>query len=174
MDPTFRQRVDEADALPELFDLVKQAVEEDLGRSRAGLMLGLARLGFSPRGWIGGYFVAGSNAIVLNGDLLDYVRAQDQARYNAYVFQLMLHEYLHTLGVFDEARVRELVHGIAADRLGDDHPATRFAAAMRPGGRASAPDYVRDVVHPRVGKPPGDPQVEILRGFDLDATPYIQ
>lgn len=174
MDPSFRERVDGADELAELFDLVKEAVAEDLDRSRAGLMLGLARLGFSPRGWIGGYFVAGSNAIVLNRDLLDYVQAKDPERFNAYGFQLMLHEYLHTLGVFDEARVREIVHRVASDRLGDDHPATRFAAAMRPGGDADAPDYVRDVVHPRVGKPPGEARIEILRGFDLDASPYIQ
>lgn len=173
-------RVDAAPGYPELFACVKELVEAELDASRTGIMLGLANLGFSPQGYVGGYFVTGTNAIVLNRDLLNYVRVRDAERdadlHNAVAFHLLLHEYLHTLGHFEEGRVRRLVHRLCRDGLGEDHAATRIAAAFLPGtDPAGVPDFLRAVVHPEVGwTPPGGPDFEIVRGMDPDASPYIQ
>lgn len=157
-----------------LFRLVKRLVEARLRKSRAGIMLGLAPLGLSPEGFLGGYFVLGSNAMILNRDVLHYVKAHEPAHHNAYAFHVLLHEYLHTLGYFGEDEVRPLAYEISRDALGADHPATLIAAAMVPGMEGAAPEFFRKLVYPQFGwAPPRRPAIEIVKGFDPDATPYI-
>lgn len=167
-------RVNEARDYTQLFGLVKELVERGLGRSRAGIMLGLAELGLSPGGFLGGYFVAGSNAIVLNRDVLAYVKRNEPAHHNAYAFHVLLHEYLHTLGYFDEGEVRRVALELSREGLGEAHPATLIASAMTGRGAPGAPELFRRLVFPRYGAvPPGDPHIEIVKGFDPDASPYI-
>jgi len=168
-------QVDGARDYTELFRLVKRLVEARLGRSRAGIMLGLAPLGLSPGGFLGGYFVVGSNAIVLNRDVLGYVRLNAPDHHNAYAFHVLLHEYLHTLGWFSEDDVRPLAHTLSVEALGEDHPATLIASAMLPGAEGGrAPAFFRKLVYPSFGwAPAARPEIEIVKGFDPDATPYI-
>lgn len=168
-------RLEESRDLPALFDVAKDLVEAELGRSRGGIMLGLSRLGLSPQGYLGGYFVLGSNAIVLNRDVLDHVQAAYPEHYNAYAFNVLLHEYLHTVGYLDEGALRQVVHDLVEDAFGPDHPATRIAAAMTPAGRdGDAPAFFRQLTMPRYGyKPPGAPRIEYVKGFDPRAASYI-
>ena len=176
VDPAVVSAVDDAQSYAELFRVVKRLVERTHHRSRAGIMLGLSSLGVSPGGFLGGYFVVGSNAIVLNRDVLNYVKTTEPRYHNAYAFHVLLHEYLHTLGWFREDEVRPLAYDLSLDALGPDHPATLIAAAMdtREHGRKDAPEFFRKLVYPRFGwAPAGRPDIEIVKGFDLDATPYI-
>lgn len=174
MDSAFAAQVDAAPDYTSLFRLVKRLVERNLGKSRAGIMLGLAPLGLSPQGFLGGYFVVGSNAIVLNRDVLHYVRANRPEAHNPYAFHVLLHEYLHTLGYFTEEEVRPLAHDLSLGALGPDHDATRIAAAMVPGAAGEAPEFFRRLVYPQFGWAPSRrPEIEIVKGFDPDATPYI-
>lgn len=168
--------LDDARDYAELFRLVKRLVERHLRKSRGGIMLGLASLGVSPGGFLGGYFVIGSNAIVLNRDVLSYVKTTEPRYHNAYAFHVLLHEYLHTLGYFREDEVRPLAHDISLEALGPQHPATLIAAAMdtRETGRTDAPEFFRKLVYPSFGwRPAGRPDIEIVKGFDHDASPYI-
>lgn len=166
--------VDSARDYTALFREVKRLVERELGKSRAGIMLGLAPLGLSPSGFFGGYFVLGSNAIVLNRDVLHYVKLKEPAWHNAYAFHVLLHEYLHTLGYLGEHEVRPLAWEISEAALGEDHAATRIARAMVPGEHAEPPAFFRNLVYPEFGwAPPSRPAIEIVKGFDPDATPYI-
>lgn len=176
MDADAVRTLDEARDHTQLFRLVKRLVEARLRKSRAGIMLGLASLGLSQNGFLGGYFVVGSNAIVLNRDVLNYVKVNDPQHHNAYAFHVLLHEYLHTLGYFGEDEVRPLAHEISRDALGEEHPATRIAAAMDPtsGDDRHAPEFFRRLVYPAFGWAPARrPEIEIVKGFDPDATPYI-
>jgi hypothetical protein len=160
----------------DLFRLVKRLVERDLRKSRAGIMLGLASLGVAPDGFLGGYFVVGSNAIVLNRDALNYVKINQPEHHDAYAFHVLLHEYLHTLGWFREDEVRPMARAISEKALGTDHPATLIAAAMDPtvAPDPRAPEFFRQLVYPRFGwAPQRRPEIEIVKGFDTDATPYI-
>jgi hypothetical protein len=192
-------RIDGARGYADLFQIVKEVVQRHVGKSRAGIMLALSRLGLSPEGYLGGYFVLGSNAIVLNRDVLDYVRATQPEYLNAYAFHVLLHEYLHTLGYIPEDEVRPLANALSAKALGARHPASVIAAAMDPtapkisireeekgsGSDASAeesgedtdmisPDFLRKLVYPPFGWAPArDAPIEIVKGFDLDASPYI-
>jgi hypothetical protein len=178
VDPAAARELDEAPDYTRLFRLVKRLVESRLGKSRAGIMLGLAGLGLSPEGFLGGYFVLGSNAIVLNRDVLRYVQATEPRYHNAYAFHVLLHEYLHTLGYYGEDEVRPLAHRISLEVLGPEHAATRIAAAMDPTVDAAqagdAPAFFRQLVYPPFGWAPSrKPHIEIVKGFDPDATPYI-
>lgn len=174
MDEQFVARLAAARDHTALFKLVKELVERKLRKSRAGIMLGLAPLGLSPHGFFGGYFVVGSNAIVLNRDVLHYVKLHEPDWHDAYAFHVLLHEYLHTLGYFSEDEVRPLAHELSVDALGPDHPATRIAAAMVPGASGQPPEFFRKLVYPQFGWAPARrPTIEIVKGFDPDATPYI-
>ncbi|HWG92130.1 MAG TPA: hypothetical protein VNZ52_14870 [Candidatus Thermoplasmatota archaeon] len=167
--------VDGARGYTELFRHVKHLVERRIGKSRAGIMLGLTSLGVSPGGFLGGYFVLGSNAIVLNRDVLDYIKATQPDYHNAYAFHVLLHEYLHTLGYIGEDEVRPLAHALSVEALGEDHAATRIAAALNGAGeQGEVPEFFRKLVYPEFGwRPQGRPHIEIIKGFDPDATPYI-
>ena len=175
MDPKVVAELDGARDYTALFRLVKRLVERRLRKSRAGIMLGLANLGLSQGGFLGGYFVLGSNAIVLNRDVLDHVKLKEPASLNAYAFHVLLHEYLHTLGYLGEDEVRPLAHVISEEALGPDHPATLIAAAMLPGAQEGrGPSFFRNLVYPEFGwVPTRRGPMEIVKGFDPDATPYI-
>jgi hypothetical protein len=66
----------------------------------------------------------------MNRALLDKVVAAGQPRshINAFVYSILLHEYLHSLGVIDESEVRRLVNEISLKTFGPDHPASQIAA----------------------------------------------
>lgn len=171
----YRAHVDGARDYTELFRTVKRLVERELRKSRAGLMLGLSSLGVAPTGFLGGYFVVGSNAIVLNRDVLNHVKAKEPAYHNAYAFHVLLHEYLHTIGYLTEDAVRPLAHALSEKALGPDHPATLIAAAMLPGATdGEGPELFKRLAYAPVGwRPSEPPTIEIVKGFDPEATSYI-
>lgn len=174
MEETLARQVDEAADYTALFRIVKRVVEQQLRRSRAGMMLGLASLGLSPSGFLGGYFILGSNAIVLNRDVLNYIKLKEPAWHNAYAFHVLLHEYLHTLGYFGEDEVRPLAYELSVQALGKAHKATRIAAAMAPGEHGETPAFFRELVFPKFGVAPArHSPIEIIKGFDPDAASYI-
>ncbi|MEM3004307.1 MAG: hypothetical protein QXO25_06595 [Candidatus Bathyarchaeia archaeon] len=118
------KKLDESRDFADVFTLVKRAVKETLAQARVGLMLVLADLPLQ----VGAFHEVGSNTIVLNRRLLNKVmRSCKSAReVNSYVFAVLLHEYLHSLGHIDEREVRELSFQVARNCLGEDHPAMTF------------------------------------------------
>lgn len=170
-----QHRLAAGDGLADLFEVAKELVDEHLDASRVGIMVGLQSLGVSPNGFLGGYYVTGSNAIVLNRDVLAHVQANHPRYENAYAFHILLHEYLHSLGYLDEATVRRHALEISQAALGPDHPATRIAAAMAPGADVEgAPELFRKLTMPPYGWTPDDAgRIEYVRGVDRDATDYI-
>ena len=122
---SFREHLDRCKNYGDVFDLVKKAVKKTIGRERAGLMLYLGNLPLH----IGAFHALGSNGIVLNKRLLRLMfrSIESITEMNSFVFVLLLHEYLHSLGYVDERQVRRLAHEISRKTLGDDHPAVRMA-----------------------------------------------
>ncbi|MEM2881700.1 MAG: hypothetical protein QXL35_00400 [Candidatus Bathyarchaeia archaeon] len=116
----------EPEDFEEIFRIVKKAVKAILGKERAGLMLVLADL--PPN--IGAFHSFGSNSIVLNRLALEAMRAEakEEIEVKSYIFVVLLHEYLHSLGHLDEAQTRRLVYEISKELFGEGHPATRMAA----------------------------------------------
>lgn len=170
-----QQQLEKADGLADIFELAKGLVLRHLGRSRSGIMVGLQSLGLSPHGYLGGYYVTGSNAVVLNRDVLAHIEANHPRYWNAYALHVMMHEYLHSLGYFDEREVRQRTLSICRAALGPEHPATQIAATMAPGAEADqAPELFRQLTLPPYGwEPEAGGHIEYVKGVDREATDYI-
>jgi len=165
MKKDYRTRLDEAKSLPDIFELVKSLVLKSMGRCRGGLMLGMANLGNNPQGFFGGFFTTGSNVIVLNKIPLQRIKETRPELYKPYVFNILLHEYIHSLGFLDEADVRSKVLTISKDALGPEHLATQIAA--------NASDFIRHLAYPDVSWKPEDEGLELVDGFDRSSASYI-
>jgi len=161
--------LDTCNTLTEIFELVKPPVKKLLNRQRAGLMLGLAALGMKRGYFLGAFHPIGSNIIVVNRTPLDMaMQSTDKKVFNAYCFNLLLHEYLHSLGYIEEDEVRDLTQGVCKLALGDKHPATLMATRgiahffpkvkyFRPGSRI-----------------PKKLPIEFIKDFDRSSAGYIQ
>lgn len=90
----------------EVFELVKSSVNSIFEMKRAGLSLMLHRMPTR----VGAYHVLGSNVIAVNSILLDLVKKYSASNdeYNSYLFTVLLHEYLHSFGILDEYKVRQM------------------------------------------------------------------
>ena len=160
------RRLDKCMEFACVFELVKEVVRRDLGLSRAGLMLGLAEL---PER-VGAFHGIGGNFIVMNRRLLDVVvrSAANRREINAYVFYILLHEYLHALGLLSEKQVEETSAELCEKALGVDHPATQMA---KYGIKTVLKDVtpLQHLSDEEIGRPPG---LEIISDFDREITKW--
>ena len=161
----FPEQLESAAGLAEIFELVKRVVQDDLGRIRAGLMLGLADLGNHPRGFIGGFHAVGSNVIVMNKVPLLRIKDTNEALYKPYAFNVLLHEYLHTLGYLDEGTVRPTVARLSEAAFGPDHLVTQI-------GRDYAA-FFPNLVYPEAAWQPREFSMELVSDFDKGSARYI-
>ncbi len=147
----YRLRLDKAEGFSEVWEIVKDTVKDSLGEHRVGMMLFLDDLPLQ----LGAYHPLGTNNIVLNRTLVQLVEAATQSKrlVNAFVYSLLVHEYLHALGHVPEAEVRPLVYQVSKECFGEDHIVTRLAekspwALLRgiPLGRIEAPKRVMEIV----------------------------
>jgi hypothetical protein len=160
---SFDRELESADDLADIFEVVKAVVRKSTGRERSGLMLGLANLGGGPQGFVGAFYPVATNIIVMNTLPLKRIKETDPALYKPYVFHILLHEYLHTLGIIDEAATRSKVYEISAELFGKEHPVTQFAADLS--------RFVPKLVYPIYGwQPQEEYQIELVKGFDRSST----
>jgi hypothetical protein len=108
-----------------VFRVVRDAVHRVLGIERPGLGLGLSNL--PP--YVGAYWQVTGNLIVMNEGLVQAMRANAESplEFNSFVYVILAHEYLHSLGYLDEAAVRKVTAHVTRTAFGPDHPATRMA-----------------------------------------------
>ena len=121
----FREKVKKLVDFSEAFELVKSVVLQKFGMHRAGLSLILQMMPSN----LGAYHMLGSNAIVMNSYLLAAVKkiAGSTEEYNSYMFMVLAHEYLHSLGIVEENTVRQMTFQLCSWMLGTEHAATRMA-----------------------------------------------
>ncbi|MCX8152992.1 MAG: hypothetical protein N3E52_00995 [Candidatus Bathyarchaeota archaeon] len=121
----FRSRLDTAKSYSEVWQVVKDAVEFSLGKRGGSMMLFLDDLPLQ----LGAYHPVGTNNIVLNRRLVEIVEASISSKpvVNALVYNLLLHEYLHSLGELSETIVRRDVVNITRICFGEKHIATIIA-----------------------------------------------
>lgn len=166
MDKEIISSLERAEHVGDVFELVKLAVREALSRSRAGLMLGLSPLGFSPDGFIGAYHQVGSNLIVMNSSLIQRIQKEKPEMLNAYTFHLLLHEYLHSLGIVEEERCRAVTYVVSNEIFGEDHVVTKIAEKFE--------QFLPDLHYLGEGyQPPQEAYITLVQGFDRDGTRYI-
>jgi hypothetical protein len=156
------RRVDRAQNFDELFEIVKRVVEEELGEHRAGLTLVLANM----PGTVGAYHPMGANIIVVNKSLINGMQqvTRNPKEINAFVFMILLHEYLHSLGYLDEGEVRKISQRVSRSALGESHPTVKLANA----------NWLE--LYPQLqslAQQPFSREFEVVQKFDSSSTSYI-
>ena len=128
---SIRRKLTNSQSLQDIFELVKELVWKALKVDQAGLMLGLAEMGIGPKGILGAFYSPDANTIVINKTVMNRVKKlSDPLLYNSYCFYILLHEYLHSCGFYDENQNRQIVAAIAADSFGPDHAVTKLATTQ--------------------------------------------
>ncbi|MDH5389805.1 MAG: hypothetical protein OEX10_01440 [Candidatus Bathyarchaeota archaeon] len=122
---TYSSRMNEAGGFSEVWEIVKDTVKDSLGKHRVGMMLFLDDLPLH----LGAYHPLGTNNMVLNRTLVQVVESikKSKRHVNAFVYSLLVHEYLHALGYVSETEVRSLVYKISKECFGEDHIVTKLA-----------------------------------------------
>lgn len=153
----WEEKLDKKEDVAGIFELVKDAVRRTTRRGRAGLSLVLIDVA-QP---LGGAHQPGSNTIVLNRDILDRKKRESPEYYNPYIFYVLLHEYLHSLGFLDENFVKQLCLSIASELFGEP---SRVVEIAREPERFLAGRYQREGL---------DTPYEVVRDFDRSSTEHI-
>jgi hypothetical protein len=161
--PDNKRALSSAEGFDAIFEMVKAATEQSLRKHRAGLTLVLGDIPNS----VGAYHEMGSNSIVMNRNLLRIVErlSKTKARRNSYVFMILLHEYLHSLGYTSDRQVRQLGKEITDEFLGRKHMAAEMAI------------HPLDQFFPDLEKFSGfrdKGEYQTVHKFDTSSTPYIR
>jgi len=102
----------------------------------------------------------------LNRTLVEIVEASTKSKQlvNAFVYSMLIHEYLHALGHVPEAEVRSLVYRVSRECFGEDHIVTRLA-------EKSPWALLKGVPLRGIGAPQG--AMEIVKDFEKPNQGYI-
>ena len=160
---TYESKLDEAQGFGEVWELVKDTVRNILGEHRVGMMLFLDDLPLN----VGAYHPLGTNNIVLNRAIIEIVEGVTKSRriVNAFVYTLLLHEYLHALGHIPEPEVHSLVYQVSKESFGE-HSIVSYIAKR--GLRSILENISLDRI-----VTPSKRAVEIVRDFDKTNHGYI-
>jgi hypothetical protein len=161
------RQLEQARTMPQVFELVKRLVREHLGVERSGLMLGLSNLGGGQGHLVGGFFQVAGNMIVMNTFPLQRIEQTKPELRDAFIFHILLHEYIHSIGYLSEETTRPLVLEISERFFGSQHVVTELARGWG--------QFMPNLVYPVYGwAPSGEFTLEVVRGFDSSSTdPYI-
>lgn len=152
------EELEKCNSLKDVFSLVKECVEKTLKESRAGLDIGLAEMGNKDDALLSAFYSVGSNIIMLNTTPLRRIMETEPRLFKPYLFSVLLHEYLHSLGYVNEIDTRRLSHRICKSLFGDEHPTTQISLDMR--------KFFPYLLYP--GGHPGQKKVQVLEIDDVD------
>jgi hypothetical protein len=160
------EKLENSKSIPDIFEVVKEAVRKVTSSERAGLMLGLAEMGGNEGFWIGAFYPVGTNMIVMNKTPLRKIAETNPSLFNSYCFHILLHEYLHSLGVLDESITRRATYEISRAVFGEEHTVTEMARDIR--------RFLPYITHPESSwVPPSELNIELVDGFDRSSVTYI-
>lgn len=161
--------------LSDIFEEIKKDVKKVLGRRRAGLSLGLVDMGVSPRGFIGGMFFSGGTMILMNTTALKALIAEINQEEDkpddivvAYVYHVLMHEYIHSLGFLDEFTCRQITLHVTRQLFNEHNPV--YVMAERGIGH-----YFPEFTYAPAGYAfrPKPSEIELIDGFDRSSTTYF-
>lgn len=111
----------------QMFQLVMDVVRHFSDKSRTGILLGLVELGYERGTFVGGFHKVGTNEIYLNKSALRVMLEESpKDYYKAYLFHLLLHEYIHSIGVYDEIKTQQMTRNISLALFDTRHPVGRL------------------------------------------------
>ena len=170
---SYAERLEESQGLQDIFEIVKEIVWKTLKAEQAGLLVGLAELGITPQRILGAFYSPEANTIIMNRTVMNNVkRLSEQQLYKSYCFHILLHEYLHSCGFYDEAQNRQIAAAITTQTFGNSHFATKLATT-----EDAMPNLLRkslstgDTFISNQNFP--DYNIEFIEGIDKENTNYI-
>lgn len=161
----YKKSLEKAKNFADIFHLVKNAVKNCLGTDQAGLLLGLSDLGAYGNAYLGAFYSFDANTIVINKRPLNKIKNASPNLYNPYLFHVLLHEYIHSLGILEEGQVRQIVYEITQKHFGKNHVATQMAFDLE--------KFIPNMTFEDNFEPPEDLSIEFVSGIDRDNTDYI-
>ena len=161
----YKKSLEKAKNFADIFHLVKSAVKNCLGTDQAGLLLGLSDLGAYGNAYLGAFYSFDANTIVINKRPLNKIKNTNPNLYNPYIFHVLLHEYIHSLGILEEDQVKILVYEISQKNFGKNHAATQMAL--------NSEKFIPNLVFEDNFEPPEDLSIEFVSGIDRENTDYI-
>ena len=144
-----------------IFSVVKKSVKAALGKERSGLGLALSNLPVT----LGAFWQVGGNYIVMNEVLVKAMShlTGSTREFNSFVYTILTHEYLHSVGYIDEFQARHMTAFVAKHTFGSEHPAVLMSTG----------DIWKQ--YPELlSLQGGDGSIlKIISRFDTDSTSYI-
>ncbi len=150
--------------MPGIFEQVKKDVRKITGKKRAGLSLKLAEIGMDQGRFIAGMHFSPGTDIVMNKAPLEILLIhQPYEIIWAYIYHILLHEYVHALGALNEMQCRDITLRVSEAIFKEtDHPAIILAkkgiGTYFPNLQLiyAPPDLQRDGI-----------PIEFIHGFDM-------
>ena len=162
----YNKKIENAKSIADIFEIVKLMIRDYLGVDQAGLMVGITDLGSHAQGFVGAFYSLDANTIIINKRPLARLLQTNPSLYNCYLFHVMLHEYIHAIGSFDEDQTRQLVYEISNHYFGNNHLITQLATNMQ--------RFMPDLTYPASGfQTPVDMNIDFITGIDRKNTNYI-
>lgn len=144
-----------------IFNVVKASVRKVTGKERAGLGLALSDLPAT----LGAFWQVGGNYIVMNEILVNEMARLSSTFtvFNSFIYMILTHEYLHSLGYIDEMEARRMTAMVAKEAFGEEHDAYKMSAgdvwsqfpSLRHAGNGTGQKF------------------KIISNFDTSSTSYI-
>jgi len=146
----------------DIFELGKEIIYKSLKIRRAGLSLYLQDLD----SYVLAYYIVGSNSIVVNRAVLEAIYSLNKGKeyVNSYLFVVLTHEYLHSLGIYSERMLRKIQYEICKEYFGEDHLTTKM---IDKGLFEVFPELFNLKIIPK------NRRIEIVRDFDRSSITYI-
>ena len=148
----------------DIFEVVKEIVYGYLGAEQAGLMVGVTDLGSYQNGFIGAFYSLNSNSIIINKRPLARILQTNPSIYNYYLFHVILHEYIHSIGSYDEMQTRQLVYQVSSRHFGSEHTVTKLAQDIT--------KFMPNLIYEE-DLPSDDVSIEFIKGIDKKNINYI-
>ena len=126
----YEKAIRNSSSLDEIFEIVKEIGREAIGVERLDIRILLTDLGYSYNGFIGAFYHYPTNTITLNLSPLREIAEKYPKLIKYYLFHLLLHEYVHALGVSKELRTRKIVYLISKEYFGENHILTQLSLDM--------------------------------------------
>lgn len=114
-------------SLAELFAIVKKIVYDYAGHHNSNVKLKVSNLGYFQGGFTAGHYNYLTNIITINASPLKDIARRDKKILKYYAFQVLLHEYIHSLGIANEFKTRKLTYQITRDYFGETHMMANMA-----------------------------------------------
>ena len=163
----YQKELQKAKTISDIFEIVKEMVREYLGMEQAGLMVGVSDLGAHSQGFIGAFYSLNANMILINKKPLARILQTNPSLYIYYLFHVMLHEYIHSIGSYNEGQTRQLVHEISQHYFGNTHTVTQLSSNIE--------KFIPNLAYPDINgfQEPQNINIEFVKGIDKKNINYI-